>query len=103
MCAVKALSPTELEKFRKDSMPDAVMETFNQMLADNYGTGYVTIMDKDLVAALVKKGLNRDEIYRKGWLGLARALYRKQGWDVYYDAPGYCESYDAYTRFMRKK
>tara|TARA_B100000508_G_scaffold105538_1_gene83716 strand:+ start:3692 stop:4000 length:309 start_codon:yes stop_codon:yes gene_type:complete len=102
MCPAKALSPKELEKFRKDSIPDIVMETFNQMLADCYGTGYVIIHDKDIVAALVKKGLDRSEIYRKGWLGLARDMYRKQGWNVYYDAPGYCESYDAYTRFSSK-
>ena len=52
------------------------------------------------VKLMVEKGLNRNEIFNKGWLNIEE-VYRSAGWKVNYDKPAYNESYDAYFTFER--
>ena len=40
-------------------------------------------------------------IFSNHWLDV-EDIYRKQGWKVVYDSPGYDESYDAYYEFRKK-
>jgi len=47
---------------------------------------------------MVKKGLNRAEIFDKGWLNVEE-VYRAAGWAVEYDKPGFNESYSATFTF----
>ena len=39
---------------------------------------------------------------KAGWLDV-EGIYRKAGWDVEYDSPGYCEDYPATFKFRKKK
>ena len=94
---VKPISPKEVAGEKIRQMPDAVLEAFNELIARG-GSGYVTVMQKDVVALMVKKGLSRSEIFDNGWLDV-EDIYRKAGWIVEYDKPGYNETYDAYFTF----
>lgn len=64
----------------------------------------IVIKQDEIVQMLltIKPGLERSEIFDKGWLDIESA-YRKAGWHVEYDKPGYCETYVAYWEFTRKR
>lgn len=96
------ISPKEVADKKMEMFPDAVFEAFNEMIVQNAGIGEITVKQDDVVALMVKKGLDRNEIYKNGWLDV-EDVYRKAGWKVDYDKPGYNEDYDAYFVFSRKR
>ena len=58
-------------------------------------------MQDDVAKLIVQKGLKRQDIFDNHWLDV-EDLYRKNGWKVDYDKPGYNESYNAYFVFSAK-
>ncbi|MFZ5424563.1 MAG: hypothetical protein ACOZAO_02065 [Patescibacteria group bacterium] len=99
--STKPITPSGVGKAKSASLPDVVIEVFNELIAQNFYGGSASVKQKDAVAMLVAKGLDRNEIFKKGWLDVEE-VYRKAGWKVYYDKPGYNESYDAYFRFSKR-
>lgn len=99
---VSPIKPGEVVKEKEKSIPDAVFEAFNQLIAENFNGYSATVLQKDVVALMKEKGVNIGEAYKKGWLDV-EDIYRKAGWKVEYDKPGYNESYDASFEFSRKK
>ena len=102
--AAKPITPGEVCKAKKDSLPDEVLEAFNELIAKHWDGSSATIRQKEVVA-LIKSKLDlkrHDQIYARGWLDV-EDVYRKAGWTVTYDKPGYCESYEATFRFSRKR
>lgn len=97
----KPVKPSEVANLKSNMMPDAVLEAFNELIAENYGKSSATVYTKDAVARMVAKGLNEKEIFKKGWLDV-EDIYRKAGWTVTYDSPGWDESYDAHFVFKGK-
>ena len=98
---VKPISPKEVAGSKKQSMPDAVLESFNEMIKENEDDGYAIFLQKEVVKRMKKKGLKEKDIFDKGYLNV-ETIYRKEGWNVEYDNPGYCESYDSSFTFSRK-
>jgi len=97
---VRPIRPDEVENAREKTFPDAVFESFNQLIIKHFSRGSITIKQEDVVALMVEKGLNREEIFAKRWLDVERA-YRSVGWKVSHDKPGYNESYPAIFIFDR--
>lgn len=46
--------------------------------------------------------ISRGVIFKNNWLNIEE-LYSNEGWLVKYDSPAYCESYEPYFKFTRKK
>lgn len=46
--------------------------------------------------------LLRGDVFERGYLDIEET-YRKAGWSVVYDKPGYNETYDAFYTFTRKE
>jgi hypothetical protein len=101
MAKVKAISPSEVVTQQLESFPPEVIEVFNQLIAEKFNGYDATVLQKDAVAALEKQGLDSHDIYDRGWLNV-EDIYRKQGWKVEYDKPGYNESYPASFKFTKK-
>ena len=101
MAQIAALSPKEVVNARKASMPDVVIEVFNQLIAEKFNGHNAVVHQDQVVKELVAKGLDRGDIFQKGWLDV-EDIYRKKGWKVEYDKPGYNESYEAYFDFSVK-
>lgn len=80
--AVKPISPKEAG--RGPAIPDIVIETVNRHLQRHGNSERITLPQAALVDDLVSQGLDREEIYDKGWLDFEN-LYRDQGWDVEYE------------------
>ncbi|MFA6421911.1 MAG: hypothetical protein WCV92_00700 [Candidatus Buchananbacteria bacterium] len=98
---VAPIKPSDVAKQKQASFPNEVLEAFNQLIAEKFNNGYATIRQDDVVAILVAKGLNRPEIFKKGWLDV-EGIYRKAGWKVAYDKPAYNESYPATFTFSKR-
>ncbi len=96
------ISPKEVADAKLQSFPNEVFEAFNQVIVENAGVGEIMVRQKDVVELMVKKGLDRNEIYNRGWLDV-EDVYRKAGWVVEYDKPAYNEDYEPYFVFKRKK
>lgn len=98
---VKPIKVSEIDNRKNEAIPDVVFEVFNELIAKNYSEGSSRIYQKDAVKLMVEKGLDEDDIFDNHWLDV-EGIYRKAGWKVEYDKPGYCETYDAYFVFSKR-
>jgi hypothetical protein len=99
--SVKPIKPSEAVSLKDKGIPPEVIEAFNELIPQNMKHGMATILQKDVVALIVKKGLKRNDIFDNDWLGIEK-IYEKAGWFVSYDAPAYNESYEASFTFEAK-
>lgn len=99
---VKAFSPADAEAARDVSIPDGVIVAVNDLLAKKYRKGAIILRIGEVQTAIVAemKLLDKSQIVQH-WLDFEE-IYRKQGWKVVYDGPGYNESYEGYYEFNRK-
>jgi len=94
------LSPDDIAAAKRQHIPEAVFDAFNELLALKFTNGSATILQKDVLAKLEAGGMVRQEIFDNGWLNVEEA-YRDAGWKVEYDKPAYNETYDASFKFRR--
>ncbi|MDB5193988.1 MAG: hypothetical protein JWN50_2 [Parcubacteria group bacterium] len=99
---VTAVKPAEVVNLKKSTIPAEVLEAFNSLIAENLQNGEARVVQNEVVKILVEKGLNREEIFKKGWLNVEE-IYMNAGWRVGYDKPGYNESYEAFFIFKAKQ
>ncbi len=97
---VQPIRPSEIASEKATTAPDAVLRAFNALITENYSNSGAKILQKDVVGRLIAAGLDRAEIFRRGWLDV-EDIYREAGWKVKYDKPGYNETYDAYFVFSK--
>lgn len=99
--AAKPIRPDDLAGGKP--LPDEVIEAFNRLIAENYSGGVATVFQKDaarLIATLMDIGI--DDVFRRKLLDV-EPHYEAAGWEVEYDRPAYCESYEAFFKFRRKE
>lgn len=110
---IKPISPREVIGKKKELMPDEVLLAFNEIIAKNFSNGSATVRQCDIVALLVEKlqmnpeyanetsAVLKGRIFNNHWLDV-EGIYRKAGWIVSYDKPGFNESYEATFEFASK-
>jgi hypothetical protein len=100
----KPITPAEAAQSSESSIPAAVFMAFNKLLGERYDRGGIHIDEKEVVALILKgdPALTADELYKRKWLDV-EPLYRKAGWKVDYDKPGYNETYDPSWTFTPKR
>lgn len=82
-------------------IPEEVFEVFNKLIVANWDGKFATVVQKDVVDLVVAQlGIPRDQIFNKCFLDI-EDHYRKAGWKVYYDKPGYNEDYEASFLFSK--
>lgn len=98
------VSPKEITKLKKTSIPEPVFEVINKLIAKYWNGFSATIKQKDIVWALINtiQGSTSDSIRENGWLNF-EDCYRAEGWQIEYDRPGYNETYDAEYTFSKRK
>lgn len=99
---MKPITPAEAIKKTVIEFPDAVLEAFNEAITSKLYKGTATVKQDDVVALMVKKGLKREDIFSNHWLDVENT-FRKAGWNVVYDRPGYNETYPATYTFTSRK
>lgn len=104
---MKPVSPKELDS-RPCNLPDEVIKAVNSLLDKYYYKGRATLKQDEVVNAILAefnksgKEIARHTIFENHWLDIEEH-YRKAGWEVIYDKPGYCEDYEAYWKFKKKQ
>jgi hypothetical protein len=97
---VKPIRPDEITEKKEQSFPDAVLESFNEIIVQNYYQGQASFKLGDVVKIMLSKGLRRKDIFDKHYLDV-ESVYRAQGWKVEFDSPGYNETYPATYTFKK--
>lgn len=102
--SVKPITPGEALKRNPTTIPDFVLEAFNELIAEGVNErGSVTVHLKDAVAR-IKRKMPKGTKFNDDWLDVENA-YQRAGWHVKYDQPcGYGgESFSAYYEFSKKR
>lgn len=97
------ITPKQAED--KKTIPDFVIDAFNDMIVKNLRGNRSYFKQDDVVEEIISyapDGTTEEHVYDKGWLDV-EDIYRKAGWLVNYDKPGYNESYDATFTFDKKR
>jgi hypothetical protein len=101
LAPVRPITPAEVADLQQELLPPEVLEVFNRCIGETALHGNAIVLQEDVVDALVRRGLERSVIFKKGWLNV-EDIYRQAGWEVLYDKPGYNESYAASFTFKAK-
>lgn len=97
------ISPDEAVDLKGLLIPEAVFQCFNAIIAENYYNGHATFKQDDVIALIAgRMDCSREYVFLKHWLDV-EDVYRKAGWTVRYDKPGYNETYNATFEFIKPK
>ena len=103
--SVKPISPNEVQEVVNAALPDGVIEAFNELIAENWSapSKQAKVTQNEAIERILSKmDVERQAIFDKNWLDV-EPLFRKEGWIVKFDKPGYCETYEGYFVFSRGK
>lgn len=92
--AVQPVSP----KTAKKVIPDFVIEAVNELINENLSLRGFTIMQKHIIDRVKSK---TDQDFDYAWLDF-ESVFEAAGWNVNYDKPAYCETYEPYFNFTPK-
>ena len=105
---MKPVKPKDIIKLKKVVIPESIIECVNEMIAEQWDGSKAIIRQGDLLEKVLDTVLDRykekfrKEIFEKHWFDF-EPLFRKAGWQVSFDKPGYNEDYGAYFVFSKKK
>ena len=98
---VAPIRPDEVTALRQANLPSAVLETFNEMIAQKWDGHSATICQEDVVAMLMERyNIQPIRIKEENLLDV-EPIYRAAGWTVYFERPGYNEEGRAFFRFSK--
>ena len=100
---VKPVGPQEALELKIQRLPPKVIETWNRVIADHLTSDFTSNFFQDyivnaLAAAMV---VTREKVFESNWLDVEE-IYRREGWKVTYDRPGFNETYKATFSFESK-
>jgi len=95
---MRPITPNEAIK----ALPDEVIEAFNDLICENIDGKTAKITQNQAVDRITAKlEIPRDAVFKRGYLDI-EDIYRKAGWKVDYDKPGYNETYEGFFTFTKK-
>lgn len=108
MAKVKPISPSEITDLKLESLPDEMIKVVNQLIIDNWNGRSATIMQSAIKDAFLQLYntthpnvvMTPARMFELHWMDF-EDIYRKKGWKVEYDKPGYNESYEAFFVFKK--
>lgn len=102
----KVYSPEDVLKKRVETIPDYVIDAFNDLLTENYQEDETIIEQEDVIRKILEYStddeLTRETIFKKHYLDIEN-LYRNNGWEVDYKKPAFDERFVPYFIFKPKK
>ena len=87
-------------------IPEFVIEIVNEMIKEAWDGEEAKISQKHIIDRILRKYPGMEKIttatvYKKHWLDFEDS-YRKVGWKVIYDKPGFNEFYEPYFKFTKE-
>ena len=89
---IKPIKPTDVFDEKLKTIPDAMIDAVNKMIALKWNGEFAIIKKDELlkkyfeIAGLDNDRPNTERLYEKHSLDFEEA-YRREGWDVYYNYP----------------
>lgn len=97
------IKPSEVEAKKKENIPKDVFEIFDRLIAKRWDGHQAVVSQDEVVEELVNTlKVERPKVFSEHWLDVEGA-YRKAGWIVEFDKPGYNEFYPATFTFKKAK
>lgn len=99
----KPIRPQDVSEAPAPSFPPEVFDAFNSLIREKYRNGEARFTFREAaarVASLLE--ITVSSVYREKYLDVEEA-YRKAGWKVVMDKPGYNESYEGFWVFSRSR
>lgn len=83
------------------AFPPEVFDAFNHLISTNLRGGTATFKLTAAVAEIASRlNISRSEVFNRKLCDVEEA-YREAGWEVEYDQPAWCESYEAKFTFKK--
>ena len=99
----KPLSPKDVESAKTKRIPPQIIEAANELIAERWDGHEATFTLHELgQRARAKLGMDPKVDFESGQLDIEPS-FRKAGWIVDFDRPGYNETYDARFTFRKKE
>lgn len=87
------------ENLKNREFPDFIIQAFNECISEASIKKSSTVLQKDVLKRIKQiSGKDSREVLDNNWLDV-EDYYRKAGWKVHYDKPGYNEDYEASFTF----
>lgn len=99
---VQPLRPEEMTSAKAASLPQVVIQAFNESITDAWDGSSATVYKDNIVEKLMLAGITREEIQSKHMLDV-EPIYREQGWKVVFESPDYTENFRSHYIFSKKK
>lgn len=94
---VRPIKPSEVVKV----VPSFMIEIFNELIQENWdGNSSTFKLDQAMQKLKSKDPGVANVAYDKRYFDV-ESIYRKEGWKVEFDKPGYNEDYDAFFVFSK--
>jgi hypothetical protein len=106
---IRPFTPDEALACKAELIPPFVIEAVNGLLAKQFDGQDCTIYQNEVISLAIMIGTARGDLPRgtskqtffdEQWLNF-EPMFRKSGWNVSYDKPAWCESYEPFWRFSR--
>ena len=95
------IKPKEVQGKKNESIPEEVFEVINAMILEDWDGRSATVSQIEAGRRAAKVlGITTGELYKRKLLDI-EDIYRKAGWKVEFDKPGYNESYEAHFIFKK--
>jgi hypothetical protein len=100
---MEPIKPKDVDDAKSEKLPDEVIKVFNDLIVEEWN-GYSATIVQNAAAKKISNsmGITLDEVYNRGLLDVEH-VFRKAGWNVKYDKPGYNETYEATFEFSKRK
>jgi len=85
-----------------NDIPEKVFDAFNKLIAQKFNGIVSVIYQEEIVKALVDLGMDRIEIFDKGFLNI-EDHYRRAGWVVKYEKNMTYSYGDSFFSFYKKE
>lgn len=97
----KPITPQEVVDAKQASLPDVVFDVFNAAIAGAWNGSSAIVRQQPVALTIADRlEISTAEVYKRGYMDV-EPIYRKAGWKVKYDKPGYNESGEAYFEFSK--
>lgn len=100
---MKPITPDEVTSQKSKLIPEYVIKCFNELIAKNWNGYSSTVLQKEIVSEICNAGsVPKQFVFDQHYLDV-EPIFEDAGWDVEYDKPGFCETYEAKFIFTKKK
>jgi len=101
---MSVITPDKIQMASRKKIPEHIIDSVSEMIAATWDGNRARFTQKDLMDLVLDKSETptRHQIFEQKLFDF-EYIFRREGWVVEYDKPGYNESYDATFTFAKDK